>query len=239
MTAREFGLEEDWVTVQRALEQVIPVYDRTNRYISLGTDLDIRKKGLSMLDAVLSSEREPIILDLGAGPGKMTQLLGLPTVMVDALAPMMKVAGKRNSGSQGLLAVFENLPFRKGSIDGSMAGFAIRDARNLPRALSEISSVLKDGGHFLIVDLSKPDSRLKSGLNASYWRLFAPLLATIAAGRLGLKFGALSKTYSRLPKDSVFRRLALEAGFELAESKYYMRGGVTALLLRKSFTPKT
>lgn len=228
-----FGLKEDWNSVEEVLREIIPVYDKTNRYISLGTDLKIRNTGLGWLKQNLGSEGDPLILDLGSGPGKMTQLLGLPTVMLDALVPMMQVARKRNLASEGVISLYENLPLRSTVADAALAGFAMRDARNLSTALSEINRILKPGGFFLIVDLSKPDSRMKRGMVALYWRLLAPAIAFLAAGRLGFKFAALSTTYRRLPTNLEYIDIAKKKGFEITKKKYFLLDGASILLLRK------
>lgn len=231
--AKQFGLGEDWHSVEEVLKEIIPVYDKTNRYISLGSDLKIRKTGLALLKQSLRNPSESLILDLGCGTGRMTKLLGVPSVMLDALRPMMRIAKERNLDAEGVLAIFENLPLKKGIFQGAMAGFAIRDARRLRDALSEISEILRVGGFFLVVDLSKPDSILRKRVIALYWRVLAPLIAFFAAGRLGLRFAALSTTYQRLPTNSEFLNLAEEAGFDLVASKYFMLGGASSLLFRK------
>jgi demethylmenaquinone methyltransferase/2-methoxy-6-polyprenyl-1,4-benzoquinol methylase len=229
----QYGLSEDWLFVEDTLKKVIPVYDKTNRYISLGTDIKIRKEGLDLLRKELGNISEFSVIDLGSGTGKLTQLLGHPAIMVDALEPMMKIASKRNADSSGFLAAFENLPFRAGIFRAAMAGFAIRDARNLEKSLSEICEIIQDRGFFLIVDLSKPDSKLRKTIIGCYWRFLAPVLAFVAAGPLGLKFGALSTTYQRLPRKSEFVLLLQNAGFDLVESKSFMLGGASVQLFRK------
>jgi len=223
---------------------VIPVYDKTNRYISLGSDLRVRKHGLELLLGELkkneNKRRQGIsILDLGSGPGKMTELLLnidsnlRSTVMLDALAPMMKVAKARNKDSEGVLGVYEHIPLRDGSFDCAIAGFAIRDARNLFVALKEISRILVNGGLFLIVDLSKPESRLKRALISVYWKAIAPLIAFLAAGRPGLKFGALYTTVRRLPTNRELIELLQSAGFSTVYQEIEMLGGVCTLLVTK------
>jgi demethylmenaquinone methyltransferase/2-methoxy-6-polyprenyl-1,4-benzoquinol methylase len=228
-----YGLKEDWNRVEEILRESIPIYDKTNRYISFGSDLKVRRTGLRYLREEIESREKPVVIDLGSGPGKMTELLGLPTVLIDALMPMLRAAKRTNSSSDGVIGIFENLPLRDESSDAALSGFAIRDARNLADSLLEIRRVLKDGGPFLIVDLSKPDSKFKRALVATYWKAVAPLLAFAAVGRLGLKFAALSKTYQKLPSNSNFISLAQTLGFELAKSKYFMLDGVSILLLRK------
>jgi len=234
----EFGLKEDWTSVQTVLEQIIPVYDKTNRYISLGTDLKLRNRGISLLISGFA-QRNFSLVDLGAGTGTMTKLLKDVTtenqvqiLLVDPLSKMMQVAAARTH-ENGLLAVYECLPFRGGAIDSAMAGFSLRDARNLSEALRQISRMLKDEGKFLIVDLSKPDSATKGALISAYWQFLAPAIAFLSSGRLGLKFGALARTYQKLPKISEFKRIAAEQGFIVSNAEFSMLGGAGVMLLTK------
>ncbi|MHB1867825.1 MAG: class I SAM-dependent methyltransferase [Nitrososphaerales archaeon] len=234
----KFGLKEDWTSIQKTLEEIIPVYDRTNRYISLGTDLKLRRRGLELLEKSIGRPGFRI-LDLGCGTGKMSgQLLADIAVekefclLLDPIKKMMEVA-RYKTGLDGLLAVFENTPFRADVFDAAMAGFAIRDAKSLSKAFEEVNKLLKTGGKFLIVDLSKPDSELKTFIIGFYWRAFAPVLAFISSGMLGLKFAALAKTFQRLPKNSELLRLVKHSGFSVVNAEYSMMGGACMLLLSK------
>jgi len=235
---KTFGLKEDWDSVQKTLEEIIPIYDKTNRYISLGSDLKLRRRGIELLSAEFAN-RNLSLLDLGCGTGTMTQLFldqdpkRAQITLVDPISKMMKVATKRVHSS-GLLAIYEFLPFRKGTIDAAMAGFSLRDARDLNSALKEIRRLLKANGKFLIVDLSKPDSSLRRQIISIYWSAIAPLIAFLSSGRLGLKFGALSKTYKRLPTISEFFRVVEKEGFKISRSEFRMLGGAAVILLSKS-----
>jgi demethylmenaquinone methyltransferase / 2-methoxy-6-polyprenyl-1,4-benzoquinol methylase len=232
-----FGLKEDWASVQKTLEEIIPVYDKTNRYISLGTDLKLRKKGIDLL--LKYSGEGGSTLDLGCGTGKMSiqfasqdQKRKSSVVLLDPINSMARLA-KSKTGLEAIIAVFENLPFKQKAFESAMAGFAIRDARVLSRAFNEIHGVLATNGKFLVVDLSKPDSKIKSALIRTYWRAFAPLIAFVSSGRLGLKFGALAKTYGKLPKSSEFIKLAGRSGFQVSVAEYSMLGGACAILFSK------
>jgi ubiquinone/menaquinone biosynthesis C-methylase UbiE len=232
-----FGLKEDWNSVQKTLEDIIPVYDKTNRFISFGTDFKLRKRGIDLL--LEFSNKGGTTLDLGCGTGKMSIQLASrgperksSVVLLDPINSMARVA-KSKTGLEALIAVFENLPFKERTFASAMAGFAIRDARILSRAFDEIHAVLTTDGKFLVVDLSKPDSKIKSTLIHAYWGLFAPLIAFVSSGRLGLKFGALAKTYSKLPNSSEFIKLADRSGFQVHIAEYSLLGGACVILFSK------
>jgi demethylmenaquinone methyltransferase / 2-methoxy-6-polyprenyl-1,4-benzoquinol methylase len=232
-----FGLDEDWERVVKSLEKIIPVYDKTNRYISLGTDLDLRKEGLGDLKRFVGKDNFSV-LDLGCGTGKMSQLLGSDEqfaeniVLADPLLAMLRVARSRIK-SDAVMCVYEKLPFRFCSFDAAMAGFSLRDAKNLVEALGQVRSVLQEGGAFLIVDLSKPDSHFGRFLISLYWRIFAPIIAFLAAGSLGLLFRDLYRTFKRLPKKSELFDLFRRTGFVVAESKFRMLGGACVIILKQ------
>jgi demethylmenaquinone methyltransferase / 2-methoxy-6-polyprenyl-1,4-benzoquinol methylase len=241
--AQDYGLKEDWSHIEEILGEVIPVYERVNRFISLGTDLKIRREGIAQLLRSMRAEQSTVpkkVMDLGSGTGKMSQLLanedGHDTIFLlqlDALQEMMRAA-RRRIEAERLLGTYENIPLVNGVLDGAMAGFAIRDARNLSLALEQIAQSIRDGGYFLIVDLSKPDSKTKRALIAIYWKLISPILATVASPKLGRKFASLYTTYRRLPTRSEFSTLVRKVGFDFEYENYHMLGGSAVLLLKKS-----
>lgn len=243
-----FGLKQDWWGIEQTLIDVIPVYEKVNRYISLGTDLKLRREGISLLLESLASH-EPgsfSVLDLGSGPGKMSEIfladsrsIGTLLVQYDALMPMMMASRHNTPMVEGILGVYENIPLRNEVVDGAMAGFAIRDAINLSLAMAQISNSLKPGGYFVIVDLSKPDSKLREFLIGVYWRTISPLLALIASPKLGRRFAALYTTYRRLPSTTEFRKLVRKSGFDILSERYRMLGGSAVILLRKNSKPKS
>ncbi len=237
-----FGLKEDWQSVEDTLRTVIPVYDRVNRFISLGSDLRMRKEGLDLLRKSLGKGSFSV-LDLGCGPGKMTEMLlgGMSdgahvsvSLLAAALVPMVRVSISKNRNSQSVASVYESLPFWGETMDAAMAGFAIRDAKDLRSAMKQTHDILRPKGLFLIVDLCKPNSKVKRGLVGAYWRLIAPAIAFLAAGRLGLKFAALSKTFERLPTMHEFVELTMSQGFTVVESSLRMLDGACILLLQRT-----
>jgi demethylmenaquinone methyltransferase/2-methoxy-6-polyprenyl-1,4-benzoquinol methylase len=153
-------------------------------------------------------------------------------ILVDPLRSMIRFARSKEK-LECALSVFENLPFKDSSVGAAMAGFSIRDARSLLHAFREIARLLRDDGKLLVVDLSKPDSDAKSSLISFYWHVIAPFIALVSSGKLGLRFGALSRTFQRLPKNSEFIKLAKRAGFTVTKARYSMLGGACVILFRK------
>ena len=186
-------------------------------------------------------ESNDIVLDAGAGPGVMSQILLQSVqdtgnlVMLDPLKVMLSQARRRivDKSIHFSLGIFENLPFRDKSFDVGMTGFALRDAGNLYVSVMEVHRVLKDGGRFLIVDLGKPENRLLRWLIGLHWRYIVGLLGFIVAGRKGLLFTVLYTTYQKLltneAQKSLFEEFFSEVSFQTR-----MLGGLVIVRCKKT-----
>lgn len=226
--ADSLGLGGQWGTVIKVLEEIIPVYDKVNSIISLGRDAKHRNMGIS--DRVHPGDR---ILDAGSGFGNMSKtavdLTGgrISVTLYDPLIPMLRNTGTFFEEPPDMAnGVFEHMPFRDGEFDAVLCGYSLRDAIRLRTAISEIHRVLKDGGRLVIVDLGKPDRAFVRAGVSFYLRFILPVLAFIAGGRLGLKFGALYDTFKRWPQNRKLEGLLLEKFSRVEFEKDLMGGAV-------------
>lgn len=217
-----------WSEVIEVLREIIPVYDRVNSYISLGKDVEHRNRGIK--NRVLPGNK---VLDAGSGFGNMSKtasvLCGgrISITLYDPLVPMLKNTGtyfeKKPDMANG---VFEHIPFRGGEFDAVLCGYSLRDAINLRVAISEIHRVLKKDGRLIVVDLGKPDRALARHGVSFYLMCVLPILALLAGGRLGLKFGTLYGTYKRWPKNKKLEGLLLEKFSRVEFEKDLMGGAI-------------
>jgi demethylmenaquinone methyltransferase/2-methoxy-6-polyprenyl-1,4-benzoquinol methylase len=190
MKRRRPGLQHRWAHVVNSLQEIVPSYEVASSRISLHSDRRMRNEAVSF-----AVRRGDLVLDLGAGPGTMSKVVsrkGGSPVLVDASRVMLEASGFPNA----VQAVFERLPFREGVFDGAVSGFAVRDAHDLPAALTQLSRVLKPGGRFALCDLGKPDGPLKAFAVAVYLRMVPSVIGLASAGRVGLKYGSLFDTYA-------------------------------------------
>lgn len=228
------GLGEDWSkVVEEALSTLIPVYDRMNRVMSFGRDVEWRLKGITK--AFRGDEK---VLDAGCGPGVMTEVWSKlypnsKPVLLDALTEMLGAATVRVAGKTmgGVRAVFEAMPFKDSVFDGVMMGFSFRDSRDMREALSELSRITKSGGKLLIVDIAKPDNPLLRWIIGVYWRIIVPFVAFFAAGPYWKHYRVLYTTYRRLPKNSELKALVSEYYGEV-EVETHMGGGQIILVAK-------
>jgi demethylmenaquinone methyltransferase/2-methoxy-6-polyprenyl-1,4-benzoquinol methylase len=220
------GLGSYWGEVLDVLEKVIPVYDKVNSVISLGKDEEFRTRGIS--GRVM---QDNIVLDAGSGFGNMSRIAlkicnnSLQITLYDPLQPMLKNTRKLFKNSPNLACgVFEHIPFQDEKFDAVMCGYSLRDAISLKTAILEIHRVLKKGGRFVIVDLGKPDNSLLRFGVSFYLKIVLPIIASVAAGKLGFKFGTLYGTFKMWPQNKKIEALLLEK-FSKVEFEKAMMGG--------------
>lgn len=220
------GLGSYWGEVIEVLREIIPVYDKVNSYISLGKDKEHRIRGIT--GRVLPGNK---ILDAGSGFGNMSKTASkicdekISITLYDPLVPMLKNTSTFFEEPPDMAnGVFEHIPFRDEEFDAVLCGYSLRDAINLRIAISEIHRVLKKDGRFVIVDLGKPDEAFIRLWVSLYLRCILPILALIAGGKLGLKFGTLYGTYKRWPKNKKLEELLL-GKFSRVEFEKDLMGG--------------
>jgi demethylmenaquinone methyltransferase/2-methoxy-6-polyprenyl-1,4-benzoquinol methylase len=229
------GLGADWRRVEEALAEISGSYDRINRFVSLGFDLRLRERALSLVGCDVNGR----VLDAGSGPGTFSHLALRSWLRVDVIAmeplDVMASLSKRRIKSERfdvVRGVFEHMPFRSGTFDLVLTGFSIRDAIDLRAALSEIRRVIKQGGRYVICDIAKPDRPPFRFVVSAYWFLIAPILGFLAAGRRGLKVWDIYRTYRRWP---VRRKLIgmLDEFFAVERSEVAMLGGALIASFRR------
>ena len=86
-------------------------------------------------------------IDVGAGPGHYTALLGRPVVALDAAAAMLREVPDRAPEALRVQGDVEALPFRPGALAGAWANKCYQhlEAEALPMALAELHRALAVG----------------------------------------------------------------------------------------------
>ena len=121
-------------------------YDLINTVLTFGFDKSWREKAVSNL--IGNS-----VLDLGSGTGAAyKQLLNFETTAIDPDKKMLEL----NTFENKVLGSAENLPFEDNSFDNVFCCFVWRNVSDTNKALQEVHRVLRPGGRFILLDMTRP-----------------------------------------------------------------------------------
>jgi len=155
-------------------------YDWINNVMSLRSGERYRKQVLTRL----GFEPGMAVLDAGSGTGVVARLeqdmvgeQGL-VVALDPSKGMLAEAKKRgvNLATQGL---GEKLPFPDDQFDRVTMSYALRHVADLQALFSEYRRVLKPGGKLLILEITRPKSKLGYFLLNLYMKSIVPTLTRL------------------------------------------------------------
>ena len=121
-------------------------YDLINTILTLGFDTSWREKAA---DNLIGTS----VLDLGSGTGAaFDQLLNYETTAIDPDKKMLEL----NTFENKVLGSAENLPFEDNSFDNVFCSFVWRNVSDTNKALEEVYRVLRPGGKFILLDMTRP-----------------------------------------------------------------------------------
>jgi len=127
------------------------------------------------------------LLDLATGTGLVAQAaldLGAKPGDVIGLDPSMGMLGenRRRRPLALVRAGGEAIPFAANSFDFVTMGYALRHVTNLVELFTGIARVLRPGGKLLVMEISKPRSKIGTALCRLYLRRIVPFVGRIATG---------------------------------------------------------
>jgi demethylmenaquinone methyltransferase/2-methoxy-6-polyprenyl-1,4-benzoquinol methylase len=207
-------------------------YDLLNRLMSAGQDVRWRRLAV----AALADLPPGPLLDLGVGTGDLAlamrrALPGRDVLGLDLSAGMLRI-GRAKLAARGERRVHLvrgdvlRLPFPDAAFAGAATAFTLRNVADLGAALREVRRVLRPGGAFACLEITRP----RPGLLAMLFRLYFQRLVPVAGGLISGRPAA----YRYLP-DSVERFVAGEeltaamtaAGFREVQMRRFWPGAVT------------
>lgn len=167
--------------LRRIFDETAPDYDRIERVLALGTGAGYRRAALERAGLGQGDK----VVDVGIGTGLVARealaLIGAGgrLVGVDPSPSMMGEVAL--AGVDLRVGRAEELPCGDGEADFLSMGYALRHVSDIGRAFSEFHRTLRPGGRLLILEISRPESRIGTALLKTYMRTFVPIIARVVA----------------------------------------------------------
>ncbi len=171
--------------IRHIFTRVAPYLDRLSSGFSLGMDKWWRRRAAA-LSGIKEGDR---VLDICSGTGELAFAL-LPRVGRDGLIigtdfceDMVEIAREKAAARRGnisfLVADAKNLPFPDADFDAVTVGFGMRNIPDTILALREIRRVLKPGGRFLCLELTRPRDGRFLAFYLWYLNRFMPFVSNL------------------------------------------------------------
>jgi demethylmenaquinone methyltransferase/2-methoxy-6-polyprenyl-1,4-benzoquinol methylase len=213
-------------------------YDFLNHFLSANTDKLWRKKAVKML----SVYHPKVILDVATGTGDLAialqKLNPEMTYGIDIAEEMLEI-GKKKIAALGLSEKINmqkgdalNIPFEKDFFDAVTVSFGVRNFENLEQGLSQIHSVLKNGGVFMILEFSRPKNNLPGILFKFYFGKILPFLGQMfSKNKKAYKY--LFESVQQFPSVEEMKNNLSKTGFRDIQAKTLTIGIATIYLASK------
>ncbi len=235
--------EEKQAKIVEMFDNIADTYDLANRVLSMGIDIQWRKKGCDKAFEILGKDRLGQITDVATGTGDLliywreqAAKNGVAIdkyVGIDPSVGMLEVARKKVDFAEFIEGKAQELPIGDESTDVISISYGIRNVVDRVEALEEFHRALRPGGIVMILEFTKQD---RSGLLDKVVDFGMKKVLP----RIG---GLISKNYEayRYLPDSIEEFLTTEmlseeleaAGFEMKYTKSFSMGISTLLVAQK------
>lgn len=194
-------------------------YDFLNRFLSVGIDIQWRKKAIRQL----RNKNPKIILDVATGTADvaiMTVRILQPTKIIGIdISDGMLGFGRQKIEKLGLGNLIEllngdseTIKFDDNSFDAVTVAFGVRNFQNLEKGLSEIKRVLKPGGKLVVLEFSKPKAAVVKQLYNVYMNVVAPNMGKLfSKNRNAYKY--LDESIKKFPEGKNFTTILDHLGY--------------------------
>jgi len=147
---------------------IAPTYDKANRVLSMGVDIQWRKKACDETFARYENDID-LIVDVACGTGdmmgywkkqadkagrKIGKLLG-----IDPSTGMVAVGKEKFPQFDFVISDATNLPIENEKIDILSISYGIRNVVKREEAFKEFARALKQGGYVVILEFTKDDKK--------------------------------------------------------------------------------
>ncbi|GAC1438060.1 MAG: bifunctional demethylmenaquinone methyltransferase/2-methoxy-6-polyprenyl-1,4-benzoquinol methylase UbiE [Sediminibacterium sp.] len=205
--------------VAKMFDSIAFRYDFLNRFLSAGIDVYWRKKAIKQLQDLHPKQ----VLDVATGTGDvaiMTYRMLKPEKItgIDISEGMLALGRKKIAKLQltDHITLYggdsEVIRFGNDSFDAVTVAFGVRNFENLEQGLKEMCRVLRPGGKLVVLEFSKPDAGILSGLFDLYMNVITPAFGKLFAKNKNA-YQYLNESVRAFPEGQTFLNIMHEAGF--------------------------
>ncbi|MFC6633657.1 bifunctional demethylmenaquinone methyltransferase/2-methoxy-6-polyprenyl-1,4-benzoquinol methylase UbiE [Microbulbifer taiwanensis] len=232
---QEVSVDEKAGRVADVFHSVAARYDVMNDLMSGG----IHRLWKRFTIELSGARKGQTILDIAGGTGDLTarfsRIVGAEgqVVLADINESMLKVGRDRllDRGIAGnvvpVQADAQYLPFPDNTFDCITIAFGLRNVTDKDLALRSMLRVLKPGGRLLVLEFSKPQSKLLEKVYDQYSFRLLPFMGKLVADDAD-SYRYLAESIRMHPDQETLKQMMGDAGFVDCEF-HNMTGGIVAL----------
>ena len=204
--------------VEEMFDNISGRYDFLNRVLSLGIDVQWRKK----VRRIIAKSGAQKILDVATGTADLAiELIKIPGSHITGIdiSKGMLSKGDIKLEKLGLTdrivlqqADSENLPFEEAAFEAITVSFGVRNFENLEAGMKEMARVLKPGGSLVVLEFSKPRNPFFSAIYWFYFKYSLPPLGRLIS-KDATAYTYLPESVAVFPEGEDFVKVAKSCGY--------------------------
>ena len=223
-------------------DDIAPTYDKANRVLSMGIDIQWRKKACS---ETFKRYNQPIdlIVDVACGTGDMMNYWNKQAkksntdvkkiIGVDPSVGMVDVGKEKFPNFEFIISEATSLPLENESVDILSISYGIRNVVKREEAFREFARVIKPGGYVVILEFTKDDKKgLLFGIKDFYMNKVLPKIGGfISKNREAYEY--LPNSIEGFLTSNMLRSELDSAGFTTEFSKSFSMDISTLIIAKK------
>lgn len=224
-------------------DDIASTYDLANRVLSMGIDIQWRKKGCDKAFEILNRKTLTQVTDVATGTGDLliywkeqaakNGVTIQKYVGIDPSVGMLEVAKKKVNFAQFIEGKAQTLPIEDKSTDVISISYGIRNVVDRVEALEEFYRALKPGGIVVILEFTKQDRAgiLDKIVDFGMKRVLPRIGGLISRNYAAYKY--LPDSIEEFLTTEMLSKELIDAGFEMKYTKSFSMGISTLLVAQK------
>jgi demethylmenaquinone methyltransferase/2-methoxy-6-polyprenyl-1,4-benzoquinol methylase len=235
--------EQKQQKIVEMFDDIASTYDLANRVLSMGIDIQWRKKGCDKAFEILGSKHLSQITDVATGTGDLliywkeqAAKNGVEIdkyVGIDPSVGMLEVARKKVDFATFIEGKAQELPLEDGVTDVISISYGIRNVVDRVEALEEFHRALKPGGIVVILEFTKQerDGMLDKIVDFGMKKVLPKIGGLISKNYEAYKY--LPDSIEEFLTTQMLSDELVSAGFEMKYTKSFSMGISTLLVAQK------